>query len=193
MHPDKPPLRTQLLAAREALDRSAIEEGSTSICHQILALPELATAGTVALYESQRGEVDLGPLWRELRALGKRCVFPRVDKGVKILAFAPVDTPANFAVGVLGLHQPPPGHDVDLDIIDLFVVPGLAFDPAGRRIGRGAGYYDATLAAVPRALRVGVCFDTHLIEAVPVDPHDQLIDLVITPTQVYRPASRAWE
>jgi 5-formyltetrahydrofolate cyclo-ligase len=69
---------------------------------------------------------------------------------------------------------------VPLSDIELFVVPGVAFSTDGRRLGRGGGYYDETLALADRALAVGVAFDCCVEPEVPVDPHDRLVDVLVT-------------
>jgi 5-formyltetrahydrofolate cyclo-ligase len=68
--------------------------------------------------------------------------------------------------------------------IDCVVVPGVAFSPEGWRLGRGGGYYDATLAALPRALRVGVAFEVQLVPTVPREPHDVALDAVVTESRL---------
>ena len=70
-----------------------------------------------------------------------------------------------------------------LDRFDLILVPGLAFDKSGARLGRGRGFYDRFLAGIT-GFRVGVCFDWQLVESVPVEAHDIRMDAVVTPSQI---------
>jgi len=72
--------------------------------------------------------------------------------------------------------------------VDLLCVPGLAFDTALRRLGRGGGHYDATLPAAWRARKVGLAFEDQIVDAVPAEPHDAPVDLVVTEARVLRPA-----
>jgi 5-formyltetrahydrofolate cyclo-ligase len=75
-----------------------------------------------------------------------------------------------------------------MDELDLVVVPGVAFDAEGRRLGRGGGYYDATLALLPRgAARLGVAFEIQVVPAVPEEPHDVRLDGVVTEARVLFP------
>lgn len=183
-------LRDQHRGLRRSLEPALVEERSAAIAQALLSLPELSEAGTIGLYQALPGEVQTASLAQGLVEAGKQCLFPRVVRGSRILAFAPAADPSQLAVGALGILEPVEGDDRDLGTIELFVVPGLAFTADGGRLGQGAGYYDSTLAAAPQALRVGVCFDHQLVASLPMEVHDQHVDMVITPTQILR-ASRS--
>ncbi|HEY0838954.1 MAG TPA: 5-formyltetrahydrofolate cyclo-ligase [Vulgatibacter sp.] len=187
MHPSKAPLRARLIAERRTVDPDELARGSEAIVRAFLELPELEGARVVTLYQPLKGELAVEPLWRALEARGITCLFPRVVKGSRILAFAEGD---ELRHGVLGIREPAPGSERDLAEIDVFIVPGVAFDETGGRMGHGAGYYDATLAAAPRALRIGACLDRFLLPALPKEAHDQPIDRLITPTRTLRFAPR---
>lgn len=186
MHPSKPPLRARLIAERRAVHPAELASGSEAIVRAALALPELRGAKVVTLYQPLKGELDVEPLWRALEERGLTCLFPKVVKGTRVLAFAEGD---ELRHGVLGIREPA-GAERELADIDVFIVPGVAFDETGGRMGHGAGYYDTTLAAAPRALRIGACLDRFLLPALPKEAHDQPIDLLITPTRTLRFASR---
>jgi 5-formyltetrahydrofolate cyclo-ligase len=88
-------------------------------------------------------------------------------------------------LGPLGALEPPAGApEVARDAIECVLVPGIAFSPDGHRLGRGGGYYDATLAAMPRAARVGVAFDLQLVAALPAEAHDARLDALVTEARV---------
>lgn len=182
----KDPLRKRLLERRRSLDPSLVHEASSAIAGRIASLPEVREARTVALYQALRNEIETTALWEALRPGGRRILFPRIVAGTRVLAFAPVDDPAELVVGALGVSQPPAGSDVPLEEIDVFVVPALAFDTGGRRLGRGGGYYDATLSAAPGAFRIGPCLDEQLLDRIPAEAHDQPVDVVITPEREVR-------
>ena len=183
MHPSKPPLRARLIAERRAVPAEELAAGSAAIVRRILELPEIASARVVTLYQPLKGELAVEPLWRALEARGVACLFPRVITRSRVLAFGTADV---LRPGVLGIHEPAPGTERDLRDIDVFVVPGVAFDETGGRMGHGAGYYDATLAAAPRAFRIGACLDRFLLPELPRESHDQPIDLLVTPTRTLR-------
>ena len=78
----------------------------------------------------------------------------------------------------------------ELEDIDVFIVPGLGFDAGGRRLGQGGGFYDSALRARPSALRVAPCYDFQVIEAIPCEPHDEPVDVIVTPAGARRTGAR---
>ncbi|HWV37446.1 MAG TPA: 5-formyltetrahydrofolate cyclo-ligase [Vulgatibacter sp.] len=187
MPPSKSTLRARLVAERRAVPAAELAAGSEAIVRRILDLPEIAAARVVTLYRPLKGELAVEPLWHALEARGVECLFPRVVRGTKVLAFGTADS---LRPGVWGILEPAPGSERALSSIDAFVVPGVAFDEMGGRMGHGAGYYDATLAAAPRALRIGACLDRFLLAELPRERHDQSVDLLVTSTRTLRFESR---
>ena len=146
----------------------------------------VAAGGVLALYAAKGSEVDPIALDAHARARGLRVAYPRVVDGERQLAFHEA-TLTELVPSRLGLREPrADAPALALDAIAAFVVPGAAFDRTGGRIGWGRGHYDATLAAAPAAIRVGLGFDCQVIDAVPHDPHDALLHYLVTETAVYR-------
>lgn len=146
----------------------------------------VAPGDAIGLYAAKGSEVDLTALDAHARARGLRVAYPRVVGDERRLAFhlAALD---ELVPSRLGLREPrADALDLALGAIAAFVVPGAAFDRAGGRIGWGRGHYDATLAAAPAALRIGVGYDCQLIDEVPHDPHDALLHYLVTESTVYR-------
>ncbi len=126
--------------------------------------------GVALLYAPLPGEVDTRAIEALLRGRGVAVAWPRVDGDRLALHRAAL---ADLLPGRFGVHEPPPAAPaVAADEVALAVVPGLAFDRAGARLGFGRGYYDRLLAAAPRALRVGLCFSHQWVERVPAAAHD---------------------
>ncbi len=150
-----------------------------------MALPAFFSARTVALYAPLGAEMDTAAIASRALAEGKKVAFPRTVPGRRQLVFANCRT-EDLITGPLGAREPPSGAPVvPIRSIDLVVVPGVAFDGSGRRLGRGGGYYDATLAELPRsAARVGLAFEAQIVPAVPAEPHDALLDMVVTERRV---------
>lgn len=86
--------------------------------------------------------------------------------------------------GPMGILQPPLGNKQSDTTYDLIIVPGLAFDKSGNRLGYGKGYYDQFLAKEVNVLKVGVCFDFQLFDQLPIDVHDQKVDIIVTNKKV---------
>jgi 5-formyltetrahydrofolate cyclo-ligase len=138
----------------------------------------------VAVYDAQPFEVPLADFIAELSSRGVTCVYPRVVKGTRVLTFHVVgDT---WARGPFGLREPPSfAPQRAIADIDVFLVPGVAFARDGRRLGRGGGYYDSTLAhRGPNAKCIGVTFDCNVVTDLPVEAHDVRVDYVVTETGV---------
>jgi 5-formyltetrahydrofolate cyclo-ligase len=172
-------LRTRMLSLlAEHADR---EGDSKAIAERFLTCPAMAGAKTIAIFKSLPGEMDTDPIARRIASEGGRLAYPRVvQPGGWPLEFA---EPLGFQRGALGILEPT-GPTIPLDAIDCFVVPGLAFDRSGSRLGRGRGYYDATLRVAPKARRVGLAFGFQVVDRVPVGPGDEKLDFLVLPDEV---------
>ena len=164
----KPVTRRTVLSRRDALSPADRELASTRIAERVNEL--LATTGghTVALYAPKGSEVGTWLVDEHVRAAGGRVVYPRVVDDGRVLAFHEV-APEQLIASRFGLREPRLDwrNLVGLIEIDAFVVPGLAFDRAGGRVGWGHGHYDATLAAAaPTAMRIGLAFECQLVDEV---------------------------
>lgn len=165
-------------------------EASASIAARVLDLPELAGASAVMVYGAAAEEADPGPIERQLRDLGVRIAYPRVA-GPAELAAHWVDTDTTLVTGAFGLREPRAEAPVaPLEELDAIVVPGVAFDEEGYRLGFGGGYYDRLLARLPeRTWAIGIAYDLQIVERLPRGGHDHPVDVVVTPTRVIRPAA----
>lgn len=184
----KAELRSEIAALRQSLTAETIQRLSGQATSHLLSVPELVDSSrrTVALYLSLPGELETDAFWAEMAGRGHRCVFPKVRKGSKVLSFHELLEGGPVVSGPLGVREPASSDPVPLEEIDVFIVPGAAFDVSGGRLGRGGGYYDATLVAAPRALRVGFGFDEQVVPAIPMLPHDAPLDWIVTPSRKLR-------
>lgn len=183
---DKRELRAALGARRWALTPAQRRERSAAAARHLVDLPELAAAGTVALYAALPDEADPAPARRPLERRGCRIALPRV---LRDGALALVAVEGALEPGFRGVLEPS-GDPLPLDQVRAVVVPGVAFDRDGARLGRGGGHYDRLLAALPPSVAtVGFAFAFQLVEHVPVLDHDRPVDLVVTEQEVVRPAA----
>jgi 5-formyltetrahydrofolate cyclo-ligase len=179
MRTAKDELRQEMRKLRLALDPHVAAVRAGQALAHFLDLSEWRAARCVALYAPVRGEIDTRPLDDALTGRGLVCVYPRIG-GEPVLSFARA-APVALLVGRHGIPAPADElPEVALSDIDVIVVPGLAFDLSGARLGFGGGYYDRTLAAATRALRVGFAFEFQVVPAVPVHAGDEHVDIVVT-------------
>ncbi len=180
----KAELRRQLRAWLN--ERSAEERAraSAAVRQRLVSRPEWHSARGVLLYAPLDDELDLWPLAARALAEGRLLALPRFNPGTGTYYPAAVREPERDLVpGLYGIREPA-AHcpAVPLNQLDLLLVPGLCFDRAGRRLGRGRGYYDRLLAA-PHGTACGVAWDRQVVARVPAGPDDQYVDCLVTPTR----------
>lgn len=176
-------LRRTTLAKRGAIDATQRATAAATVAHSVMTLPEIGAAGTVMAFASFGTEISTDPLVEALLASGRTVLMPYVD-GDRLRA-ARIDSVADLAPGYRGIREPKPD-PVDA-VAGAILVPGVAFDAGGGRLGYGGGFYDAFLAAAA-GVRIGVCFECQIVERVPVTAADQPVSLVATEIRILRPA-----
>lgn len=202
---DKAGLRREMQRRRQGLAPAAWAGMSRHAGERLLALPQFTAAGTLLVYWSVDRELDTHGITAAAVAAGKRVALPRVVRwpaGSEPPAAAPVyggggrglalhlfsGDPAELVPGPLGLLEPAAGAPaVTVAELDLVVVPGLAFDRGGWRLGYGGGYFDRLLAHVPaRVCLVGLTFGFAILPELPRAPHDRPVHLVVSEAEVVK-------
>lgn len=184
---EKAALRTQIRASLKALLLSERQAGDALLFQRFLSLPQTAAASTLLLYHGMGTEPDTVRLLEPLWALGKRVCLPRCLPGNQMEARL-VQRESILIPHPWGMLEP--GTDCALvtpEEIDLVLVPGLAFDRSGGRLGQGGGFYDRWLAGFS-GVTAGLCRDLVLLDRVPREAHDRSVDLVVTETGLYGPS-----
>jgi 5-formyltetrahydrofolate cyclo-ligase len=175
----KDELRQRMRELRLALSAEDVARAGAAAAGHFHQVPGADSAATVALFAAMRNEIDTVPLAAQLRARGARICYPRVLPGRRLSFHETLE--AGLVASNIGIPEPAADAPaLPLTEIDLFVVPGLAFDPRGARLGWGRGYYDNTLAAAPQALRVGLCHAFQIIADVPAHGGDVRMDWLLT-------------
>ena len=183
----KQAMRTRIAAVRDALDGTWRTWASDAMVRRIAALPTFVGARTVLLTAPFRSEWDAAPLIDIALAAGKRVVLPRVDEPARMLQLCRIlDARRDVVAGYRDLPEPAAHcESVPTDLIDWVLVPGVAFDRSGARLGYGGGYYDRLLPLLPeRAMRVAGAFSAQVVDEVPSAPHDIRMDTVVTESGV---------
>ena len=175
-------IRKRLLTARNNLDGNEYLQRSRQAQRLLIAADVFRRAGSLALYSPIRNEVATHELFRIARDAGKKVCFPKVVG--EQLSFAPVKSLAELSSGAFGVAEPAGEGAVGREELDLIVVPGVAFDARGHRLGYGRGFYDRFLSGREVGLAVvGLCFDFQLCSNLPEEGHDQRLDFVVTETR----------
>lgn len=181
-------LRRAVLAERDALPPEERARRSVVATERFLALPEADAVGTVLAFWSFGSEIATGPLIDELHRRGMHVALPRIVEGeLEARRYRPGDPVSEASFGAF---EPTGGPPLDPTELDLVVVPAVAFDRDGRRVGYGGGYYDRFLPNTRAdAIRVGIGFQLQLMpagRAVPAGHFDLRVDLVTTESETVR-------
>ncbi len=186
-------LRKRYRALRAALPPASVASRSEAIARHLVALDAWRSARTVAVFASMPHEVDTAPLVAEARARGCRVALPVVPDEPGPLRFRVAwegDVEHPRAAGVWGIEEPTDAAPaLAHGELDLVVVPCLAVDPSGHRLGYGRGYYDRTLSLCDRAVTAAVAFDFQLVAEVPAEARDVRVDWVVTDRGAARAAA----
>lgn len=178
-------LRSQLLAQRRALSHESWCTSSRAAQLNLLSLDEYVQAECVALYAPAHNEIDTALILTAAFQAGKRVLYPAVCG--HHMVFRRVEHVEELQEGAFGILEPcPTGADHQADEADLIVVPGVAFDLTGHRVGYGKGFYDRFLHHPGcSAHLVGLCHDFQLTDgAIPADTHDIPMEIVITDQRI---------
>ena len=164
--------------------RRAVSRRTTQpddVASSVASLPEWPAARAVLLFAPLPGEPDVAPLF------DARAHAPRVaDDRLEVVATHAPPGGEGWRRGAYGIWEPL-GPAIDPTTVDLALVPGLAFAPDGRRLGRGGGFYDRLLPTLrDGCLKVGVAFDEQILDDLPTEPHDALLEIVVTPSRTFR-------
>ena len=184
MQLDKQQLRAQLRTAIAAMASEERAELSAKFCERVRHSLQWTAARAVLLYLPLADEPDIRPLAEAAWRTGKTVAIPHIiDAAQRQMAPAIMSSleAGHFRPGPHGLLQPSQYNPLPLDRIDLCLVPGLGFTPAGDRLGRGGGYYDRFLPQLgPATVTIGVCFEAQVVDALPRDPLDRRVGWIAT-------------
>ncbi|MDB4746005.1 5-formyltetrahydrofolate cyclo-ligase [Verrucomicrobia bacterium] len=176
-------LRRELRATLQELLPEQLELASKAIVKKIQRSRRYLEASTIAFYWAVDWELDLSLLFTSEMSAGKSFALPRWNSRHDDYEFAELSSISQIVKGPYGIHEPALECRVlDHQLIDLVLVPGLAFSRAGARLGRGRGYYDRLLEPL-RSVFCGVCHDIQLMDNVPSNHWDRSMHCIVTPSQ----------
>lgn len=180
---DKSALRVRIRELVRAIPADERRTLSQTLCGMMRQQTPWQCSTRILFYSALPDEPDITPLLEEAWAERKIAALPRFDLPTNSYAACIVSNRAELLPGRFGVLEPGAGCPViPLNQLDLALVPGVAYDSTGRRLGRGKGFYDRLLAGV-RGHKCGVAFDAQIIAAVPEEPHDMRVNSILTPTR----------
>ncbi|MBQ7173671.1 MAG: 5-formyltetrahydrofolate cyclo-ligase [Clostridia bacterium] len=173
-------LRRSRQKARAELGKKRKKEWDTAILRRILDSPYFKRAKTILLYAPTVGEVNVLPLMRAARDHGKAVAFPKCHPETNTIEFFLLAPDAKLEPGAFGIYEPPAGSGLcKIDETSFCLVPGLAYDKKGNRVGYGKGYYDRFLADFP-GVSCGVLYEEFLADEIPTEEWDRPVNLLVT-------------
>lgn len=182
MQTEKTQLRSFLLKQRRSLSTQEVNDKSQHILTQLCAFSPFLAAQTVVLYSADPDEVQTEAIWQEAIRLGKAVYYPRISADRADLEFVRRFPDVPLIPGTFNIPIPP-GNDLLLGLreTDVVLTPGVGFDTAGRRLGRGKGYYDRAFRGVlADALRVALAFALQIVPLIPSDTTDEPVHYLAT-------------
>jgi 5-formyltetrahydrofolate cyclo-ligase len=182
----KAELRKELLSLRDSKTREFLHGKSLEIRKQLFSMPEFQKARKILFYVSFGSEVETLQTIREAIKMGKVVAVPSTDKKKHtMVASQVVDLDKELEEGSYGIPEPKKEFIRELPVegFDMVVVPAVAFDKGGYRIGYGGGYYDRFLLKT-NALKVGLAFDFQVVDSLPREEHDLPVDKIVTENHI---------
>lgn len=182
----KEALRQTYRRVRQGLSVSYKHKASHAICSRIRSLEVYRYAKRIALYQAIQGEVNLNNLWRSAPLQGKFCYFPVLNDDLT-LSFISATPATSFNSNQFGILEPEGSleNSVCPEQLDVLIMPLVAFDTAGTRLGMGAGYYDRTLERHRAQCLIGVAYEFQRLDYIKPQPWDVPLMAVVTERAIY--------
>ncbi|NLE25737.1 MAG: 5-formyltetrahydrofolate cyclo-ligase [Clostridiaceae bacterium] len=179
---DKSKLKTEIIEKRKLLDESTVKNASETIVRTLQSIPAFKQAKVVLSYMPYGKEVDIRPLNQWILDQGKVLCLPKVISKTEMEARAVNDISQGLYKSGFGVLEPTYDNELmDIDKIELVLVPGLAFDKTGNRMGHGNGYYDRFLASCPtNTILIGIAYAFQVFDSIPFDQYDVKVHRLIT-------------
>lgn len=188
-------LRKKILALRDGINSDDLALKSKLISEKIMAFKEIETARNIFTYVNFRSEVITIPLINELMSKSKVISVPKTyTKENRMEAIHISDLSEDLVPGYCGILEPRPDilqtNITEPQNIDVVILPGSVFDERGGRMGYGGGYYDRFVEKIPFAVRIGLAFEEQIVAEAPLQPHDELLDYIVTEKRIIAIDSR---
>jgi len=185
----KAEIRKKILEARKSLTINEIEVKSEAILQNVLKTPEYMEADNILLYADHDNEVMTRGIFDDALARGKRIYFPKADSLTNTMVFYQTTSASQLERGFMGICEPKENprlrYCFHADEDTLVILPGVAFDTAGFRLGYGKGFYDKFLSNKRQLSTMALAFACQIVEVLPNEPHDIKMDKIVTEEIIY--------
>lgn len=174
-----------MVKTREAMTPLEVERASAAVTRRVLSLPAFRESRYLLAYVDLRNEVRTGALIQAALAVGKQVALPVTNRERRALTAARITVyPEGLAPGAYGVPEPQRYEEMPPEVLDCILVPGVAYDYTGYRLGFGGGYYDRFLSRVRRhAVLIGLAYDFQVCATVYPEEHDQSVHFVVSETR----------
>ncbi|MFN3134491.1 MAG: 5-formyltetrahydrofolate cyclo-ligase [Candidatus Kryptonium sp.] len=181
---DKKLIREKVLSIRNSLSPEEVKGRSRLIFQNLKTLPIFNTAKIIHTYvSSKKNEVETIEIINYLFSVGKRVVVPVIDKDRKVILHSELKSISELKKSTFGILEPEQIKEVSLSEIDLVLVPAIAVDRSGNRVGFGGGYYDKFLSQI-NCPKVALVYDFQVVDKIEVSPNDVPVDFIVTETEI---------
>ena len=188
-------LRKKILALRDGINSDELTQRSKVISEKILGFKEIEMARNIFVYVNFRSEVITVPLINDLMKKDKIISVPKTYvQENRMEAIHIGDVSKDLVPGYCNILEPRPEiletNITEPQNIDVIILPGSVFDERGGRMGYGGGYYDRFVEKIPFAIRIGLAFEEQIVAEAPLQPHDELLDYIVTEKRIISIDSR---
>jgi 5-formyltetrahydrofolate cyclo-ligase len=184
---DKKELRKETIERRDRIPSEVRTIKDRTIRDVFLGLKLYSECSRLLLFASFRSEVNTFPIIEKALQTGKRVALPRVNRSEKVLDLYYIDSLEQLERGYMGIQEPvvAPERIAMVEDMEVIVLPGVAFDEQGGRIGYGGGYYDRLIGSIRgRPHLIALAYEEQILPKIPMDPHDIRVDLIVTDRRV---------
>ena len=183
----KSDVRSLIESQRKSLSGESVDSQSSKIISHLKQLPEYQAAKTVHCYAAWRNEVNTYQLIKDTLQTGRRVIVPVTDLSSHTLLHSEIKSFDELKKGTFGILEPPKDRfrKVAISEFDLVIVPGVAFDLCGHRLGFGGGFYDGFLGDV-KATKIALAYEFQMVDKIPTRAEDEKVDILVSENNVYR-------
>ncbi|NOY65284.1 MAG: 5-formyltetrahydrofolate cyclo-ligase [Nitrospirae bacterium] len=184
---DKKELRKETIEKRDRIPPEVRAIKDREIMDRLITYKPFAEAGTIMLFASFRTEVNTFPIIEKALQRGKKVALPRVNKSEGILELYYIESMEQLETGYMGIKEPitAPERIALVEDMEVIVLPGVAFDEKGGRIGYGGGYYDRLLDSLKKVpLLVAIAYEEQIVDEIPLEQHDKRVQVIITDKRI---------